>query len=504
MSEIETPLKQGFLGFPPQGVLSQLKKSWQKKYCQLFKSSKHGVDRLEVFDSEEEVGKTSSNVIITLENCVKITQDPQKNHSFVFAVITKSNSYYFSANSEVEMKEWISAFQNVAFKDNVSRQTIEEDNDLYCSSGNAGVFNVKLIHSDASNRCGLITGYYTLLATPVALQLLQSDDQRTLFTWPYRYIRRYGYRSSRFSFEAGRKCESGEGTFHFEGSKDIFKCISTKMKSMKELLNHETHNFPFGDHQIQAAMSMVARSRSPLPPSPTSATSPLIDSEICGFSQMKPFYHNTSSATSFLTNSLHEITPPPLKPKMNPIDPPSCKLPEIPPRRTPVSEMIEKDASEVHEPHSSHSQTTYDSVEVRNEAWRTMGVDVANHNDLFKATPAQAVPPRTNSPKFEKSDNQQRIFHVSTNNSGNYDRLQHIGPILKHNTAPGYKQIPVITSSLSNVRIDEPIFACRRADDFKGYGMIRKKSAVEASNEDVSKQFLTDDISFVMCRAEKV
>lgn len=33
------------------------------------------------------------------------------------------------------MHEWISAFQAVAFKDNISRQTIEEDNDLYCSSG---------------------------------------------------------------------------------------------------------------------------------------------------------------------------------------------------------------------------------------------------------------------------------------------------------------------------------------------------------------------------------
>lgn len=369
----------------------------------------------------------------------------------------------------------------------------------------AGIFNVKLIQSDASNRCGLISAYYTLLATPGALQLLQSDDQRTLFTWPYRFIRRYGYRSGKFSFEAGRKCESGEGTFHFEGTKDIFKCISTKMKNMKEMLNQETHNFPFGDHQIQAAMSMVARSRSPLPPSPTSATTPLIDSEICGFSQMKPslpFYHNSNGNSSFLSNSLHEITPPPLRPKMNMTDPPVGKLPEKPLRKvTPVLEINEKDTPEVREP---HTQSAYDSVEVRSEAWRTMGVDVANRNDLFKATPVQAVPPRTNSPKLEKLDNQQRIFHVSTNNLGNYDRLQHIGPTFKHNTAPGYKQIPVITNSISNLRIDEPIFACRRADDFKGYGMIRKKSAVEVSNEDVSKQFITDDISFVMCRAEKV
>jgi len=33
------------------------------------------------------------------------------------------------------MTDWICALQAVAFGDNVSRQTIEEDNDLYCSSG---------------------------------------------------------------------------------------------------------------------------------------------------------------------------------------------------------------------------------------------------------------------------------------------------------------------------------------------------------------------------------
>lgn len=33
------------------------------------------------------------------------------------------------------MTDWICALQAVAFKDNASRQTIEEDNDLYCSSG---------------------------------------------------------------------------------------------------------------------------------------------------------------------------------------------------------------------------------------------------------------------------------------------------------------------------------------------------------------------------------
>lgn len=268
------------------------------------------------------------------------------------------------------------------------------------------------------------------------------------------------------------------------------------MRNMKKLLNRETHTLLCGDNQFQAALSMVARSRSPLPPSPTSATTSLLDSDTCPFMSLKlpsVSHYQNSTNNLFLVNSVQELSPPPLKPKMNQTDPPSIKLPEKPPRKvTPVAEMIEKDTPEVHE---SHSLATYDDVEVRNEAWRTMGVDVTNHKDLFKAIPMQAIPHRTVSPKLDKSDSQ-KIFHISNNGLGNYDRLQHLGPTCKQSTAPGYKQIPIISNSVSNLRLDEPIFACRRADDFKGYGMIRKKSTVCASNEDVSKQFLSEDIKY--------
>jgi len=38
------------------------------------------------------------------------------------------------------MSDWIAAFQSVVFKDDCSRHTIEEDNDLYCSSGEGECF----------------------------------------------------------------------------------------------------------------------------------------------------------------------------------------------------------------------------------------------------------------------------------------------------------------------------------------------------------------------------
>jgi hypothetical protein len=40
------------------------------------------------------------------------------------------------------MWQWVTTLQSVAFKDTVSRQTIEEDNELYCSSEDGMVFKI--------------------------------------------------------------------------------------------------------------------------------------------------------------------------------------------------------------------------------------------------------------------------------------------------------------------------------------------------------------------------
>lgn len=67
--------------------------------------------------------------------------------------------HYFSANSEHEMTDWICALQAVAFRDNISNQTIEEDNDLYCSSGDSKIL-YKLYYCLVKNLI-FITHFYS-------------------------------------------------------------------------------------------------------------------------------------------------------------------------------------------------------------------------------------------------------------------------------------------------------------------------------------------------------
>lgn len=176
---------------------------------------------MEVYDSPDST-KTDQPRIITLENCIKINAKTNT----LFTVITKTATYDFTAIDNHSMTEWLTAIQSVAFPDNVSKiTTIEEDNDLYCSSGE-GVFNVILHPSEVSTRCGLEKYQgYILVLTSNSIELRNVSDCKLLYTWPYCYIRRYGIKNGKFTFEAGRKCESGEGTFLLEHSnlKEIFR-----------------------------------------------------------------------------------------------------------------------------------------------------------------------------------------------------------------------------------------------------------------------------------------
>ncbi|EDW07788.2 docking protein 3 [Drosophila mojavensis] len=270
--DVEIPVLAGYLNVPTQTGFSLNRISKKKscsRYCLLFKASRHGIARLEICENKDD----KNPKIFTLENCVKITQEPPPAN--LIQIVKRNVQLTLNTNSDEELKDWVTALQTVAFCDNsglhAAHGAIEEDNDLYCSSFD-GLFIITLIPSEASIRCNIEPRTYMLQMTPTELQLKSEDLNVTIAMWPYRFIRKYGYRDGKFQFEAGRKCTTGEGVFTLDHTnpQEVFRCMSAKMKSMKKLISGDSlSSIECVENQFSAAACMEPGSRSPLPPSPS-------------------------------------------------------------------------------------------------------------------------------------------------------------------------------------------------------------------------------------------
>ncbi|CAF4850743.1 unnamed protein product [Pieris macdunnoughi] len=498
--EQDDEIKSGCLLFPFAGgnMFSKFpkKKNWQQKYCVLLNASKQGIERLEIYDNKDDVTTGAIPKIITLENCIKITHSSPN----TITILTKSLTQQICAQSEAETLEWVTALQSVAFR-GVSSSPIscDEDNDLYCSSGE-GVFSVKMCPSEASTRCSFESIRYLLLLTATAIELRDVNDNKLYATWPYRYIRRYGYRQGKFTFEAGRKCDTGEGIFHLEhpNQSEIFKCLSLKMKTMKQMIgNDNLHSPEHSEFNIQPSLNLFPGSRSPLV-----AARP-DDLNLSSLSFKTPSISSQQTISTDRDQAPLLMPKPALKPK--PQKPPR-KIVNIPKIRDTTSSTDESvdfgryKKLDNYEPieqikKESPPLVPYDKVEVRSEAWKTLGIDDPDHTEF---TPNLGDSPNCLKLISRSQDNlntsgpeTSRIIllpsPVIDPEDENYDRLQYFGSTSKLNKSSRYKKIEArpTTLALNDSKskdtwndydeVENVMQTARMADDSHlGYGMIRK------------------------------
>ncbi|XP_038120127.1 uncharacterized protein LOC119770055 [Culex quinquefasciatus] len=483
------------------------------KFCQLFKASRNGIERLEISDSELD----KNTRIVTLENCVKIVLEQAPSN--IINVVTKTGQIQLGSSSDVTAKQWKIALQSVAFKEKISQtcilnenSSIEEDNDLYCSSY-SDIFTATLIPTDASLKCGLECRMYTLMLTNTEIQLKCYDNEAVVVaSWPYRFIRKYGYREGKFTFEAGRKCDTGEGTFKLDNvnPQEIFRCMSTKMKSMKKNMTSEsfntssTHNIP---SQFSAAFSMEPGSRSPLPPT---TQAQFIDLET-------PFRSMVASL---------DIPYPPNKPprkttvqqhnfskipeSRNNIS--ACNVSSVFIQSNHSNQELSVNTNSNSVPLSPKNDREYESVEDITDAWKKLGIDDVKHTESSLTMPESSSSATHSDSSYDKLD----FFRTSHKASSGYKTIVPIkqkGSITQGSLSDDYEIVgdPPTSSTLfacnSNVvdvfdncgnqmTITSPdTLVCRVADDsYQGYGMIRKSNT---NNQTSTASYPTNCVNIV-------
>ncbi|XP_056323472.1 docking protein 3 [Danio aesculapii] len=248
--------RKGMLYFHQQ----RFGKRWRKVWCVLVAEGRRSVARLELYEHKHSSFKQGSTKrkpdykqVIRLRECIRISNcdmaDCPKDCS-AFLLETSDKLYVF-AGLQSEVKYWISSLCQQAFPDVEAEQRSQrercvsseapstshvremQDNSLYDTAENVRDVLVIAVSTEAAVRCGLY-GEYVLAPLQDCIVLKDLKSKQVLFKWPYCYVRKFGQDTLSFSFEAGRRCESGEGNFEFathQGER-LFNAVSAAIQNL--------------------------------------------------------------------------------------------------------------------------------------------------------------------------------------------------------------------------------------------------------------------------------
>ncbi|KAL4660952.1 docking protein 1 isoform X1 [Arapaima gigas] len=233
-------------------------KKWKKSWFVLYPASQNGIARLEFFDcsnaSEKPNTKKLDKKIIRLAECISIlpalTEVCPKENMAAFCVETNDKTHVFAADKQTSA-EWVEKMCELAFQggsglDSNGQQELKmAENLIYYSREEVNEFWVTVQRTEASERCGL-QGSYWLKADSDSLVLKEAKTKRNLLVWPYKLLRRYGRDKVMFSFEAGRRCDSGPGNFTFETKQgnEIFGIVEAAIREQKAQAEEKHHSCP--------------------------------------------------------------------------------------------------------------------------------------------------------------------------------------------------------------------------------------------------------------------
>uniref|UniRef100_A0A8C3X3W9 Docking protein 2 n=1 Tax=Catagonus wagneri TaxID=51154 RepID=A0A8C3X3W9_9CETA len=244
----DVAVKQGFLYLQQQQTFG---KKWRRFGAVLYGGSGCALARLELQEGPEKPRRgEAARRVIRLSDCLRVNEaggeasSPRDTSAFF---LETTERLYLLAAPTAERGDWIQAICFLAFPglrkelsglEGKGGRPRMEENELYSSATTVAPckeFAVTMRPTEASERCRL-WGSYTLRTGESALELWGGPEPGTqLYEWPYRFLRRFGRDKVTFSFEAGRRCISGEGSFEFETRQgnEIFLALEEAISAQK-------------------------------------------------------------------------------------------------------------------------------------------------------------------------------------------------------------------------------------------------------------------------------
>ncbi|XP_056136565.1 docking protein 1-like [Lampris incognitus] len=241
------PQQFGYLG---TGTSTVIHPKWKQVWLSLFPASRSGMGRLEIQVMGESKGGVRKHHAPQLDRKLKVVRlsdilsvfrlPPQaeacpKENMAAFCVETEERTCIFATVKD-ECADWVERICDVAFQRGsvygLKSQLQMEENEIYALTDEVCEFSVVVQPTEAAVRCGL-QGAYWLQVGRDGLVLREVNKKRaSVWGWPYRLLRRYGKDELSLSIEAGRRCQSGPGTFTFETVQagKIFSIIENAIK----------------------------------------------------------------------------------------------------------------------------------------------------------------------------------------------------------------------------------------------------------------------------------
>ncbi|XP_056102520.1 LOW QUALITY PROTEIN: docking protein 2 [Rhinichthys klamathensis goyatoka] len=254
-------------------------KKWRKVWSVLYRESSCSISRLEFFECKDGTGSTlekanrkqENKKVIKMTDCIRVSEADVEGcprDCGPFLVETTEKTFVFAVET-AELEDWIQKLCEIAFpmswtergavRGNSLHGEFDDvtmaDNTLYCSRETAMKdFKVNVRRTEASERCSL-KGVVLLRTDSDSLLLKEPKTGEVLYAWPYRFLRRFGRDKATFSFEAGRRCDSGEGNFEFDTKQG-----NTIFQSVEAAINL---------HRVHLPVKQIASvERDPMPSSP--------------------------------------------------------------------------------------------------------------------------------------------------------------------------------------------------------------------------------------------